>query len=345
MTLTEEDRIHFKAVAASAGLEYRLVKRAKILLALDAGQSHAEICRTMGVSTATIWRWSTRYGTKDNAPLNDAPRSGKPRIIALETHQRIVQLACSKPTDGYSSWSQRRIASHLGISQSTVQKVLANHQLKPHKVAQWCGKSPDPEFEPKMLEIVGLYLNPPENALVLCVDEKTQIQALDRTQPELPMRPGKPRRQTATYVRHGTVSLVAALAVHDGKITAQPIERNDSAHFLAFLKHLVRKYPHKHLHLIVDNLAVHKHASIQAWLRRKRKVTIHFTPTYSSWLNQVEIWFNLLTRDVIKGGIWKSREQLVTQVTTYIKAYNRDRAKPFIWTYSGSKNDFETKKL
>jgi transposase len=223
------------------------------------------------------------------------------------------------------------------MSQSTVSRLLAEAEIRPHKTEYWCGKSPDPEFEEKMLNIVGLYLNPPANALVLSVDEKTQIQALDRTQPELPLAPGRNRRQTATYVRNGTASLIAALSVHTGEITATPIESNNADNFLCFLKKLDRTYRNVHLHIIVDNLKIHSAPQVKKWLEGKRKFTMHFTPTYSSWLNQIEIWFGILTRDVLKGGIWKSKQQLVAQIMEYVKTYNETRAKPFSWTYDGTK--------
>ena len=185
-----------------------------------------------------------------------------------------------------------------------------------------------------MVTIVGLYLDPPEKALVLCVDEKTQIQALDRTQPLLPLRNGNPKRLTATYKRNGTVSLIASLAVHSGEVIANTMKSNNSVNFLSFLKKLDRTYRRKTLHIIVDNLAVHKNKEVKEWLKNKRKIKLHFTPTYSSWLNQVEIWFNILTKDVVKGGVWQSSEQLSAQLE-YVDTYNKTRAKPFEWTYTG----------
>ena len=178
-------------------------------------------------------------------------------------------------------------------------------------------------------------MSPPENAIVICVDEKTQIQALDRTQPELPLRSGNPKRHTATYKRNGTVSLIAALSVHTGEVTAKTIKSNNAENFLKFLKRLDRKYRNKKIHIIADNLSIHKHKDVKQWLEGKRKVKLHFTPTYSSWLNQVEIWFNILTKDVVKGGIWQSSQQLANQLMEYVKTYNQTRAKPFQWTYTG----------
>jgi transposase len=186
-----------------------------------------------------------------------------------------------------------------------------------------------------MLNIVGLYMNPPENALVICVDEKTQIQALDRTQPMLPLRTGNTKRLTSTYKRNGTVSLVAALSVHTGEVVARNIKSNNAQNLLSFLKSLDRRYRNRKLHIIVDNYSAHRHKDVKKWLEKKRKIQVHYTPTYSSWLNQVEIWFNILTRDVIKGGIWKSSKQLKDQLMEYVKTYNETRAKPFSWTYTG----------
>lgn len=178
-------------------------------------------------------------------------------------------------------------------------------------------------------------MNPPANAVVICVDEKTQIQALDRTQPVLPLKAKAPKRLTTTYKRNGTVALIAALAVHTGEITAKTMSSNNASNFLSFLKKLDRMYRHKTLHIIVDNLSIHKDQSVKEWLAKKRKIKLHFTPTYSSWLNQVEIWFNMLTKDVLKGGVWKSVDQLTKQMLEYIDTYNKTRAKPFAWTYTG----------
>lgn len=265
--------------------------------------------------------------------LKDAPRSGKPPIYTEKDKARVIHLACNKPTGGYTNHSQRRIAAEIGMSQTKVQNILSNHKLQPHKVHYWCGKSTDTEFEKKMLDVIGLYMNPPENAIVLSVDEKTQMQALDRTQPELPLRVGNPKRLTATYKRNGTVSLIAALAVHHGNVIAETIESNNAVNFLKFLKKIYRLHPDKHLHIIADNLSVHKHHDVKEWLERKKRITMHYTPTYSSWLNQVEIWFNILSKDVLKGGVWHSKQQLIDQLKEYITTYNQTRSKPFNWTY------------
>lgn len=336
IVLSAEQKKELEVASNGLKVERRIAMRAKIVLLLYSGHTFAQVQATMGVARAVVTKWKNRYLLLGFAGLVDKSGRGKERQFDAFDESRVLELASSKPPGGYTNWSQARIAKELGMSKATVQRILARQQLKPHKVEYWCGKSTDPEFEAKMTNIVGLYLNPPENALVISVDEKTQIQALDRSQPELPLRAGQPRRQTATYKRNGVVALIAALALHNGEVTADAIESNNSANFLRFLKRLLRKYPHKHLHVIVDNLAVHKHKSVKEWLAaHKGRITLHFTPTYSSWLNQIEIWFNILSKDVLKGGIWKSRQELVEALMEYIKTYNQTRARPFQWTYNG----------
>lgn len=333
--LSMDEKEELLTMSRSRKLEKRYVERAEIILYSEQGMSMDEIISRTGLSKPVVNKWRQRFREQGIAGLKDAPRSGKPRVITPEQQALVVEKACTKPDGGYTNWSQKRIAKEVGISQSKVFQILKKADLKPHKTEYWCGKSKDPEFEEKMINIVGLYMSPPENALVICVDEKTQIQALDRTQPKLPLKPGNPRRQTAIYKRNGTVSLIAALAVHTGEITAKTIKSNNAENFLKFLKSLDRKYRNKKLHIIADNLSIHKHKDVKQWLEGKRKIKLHFTPTYSSWLNQVEIWFNILTKDVVKGGIWQSSEQLASQLMEYVKTYNSEKAKPFKWTYTG----------
>jgi len=256
-------------------------------------------------------------------------------VIMPEERVHVMALACTTPDDASNQWSVRRLADASGFSKSSVHRILQEASLKPHKVDYWCGKSPDPEFEEKQAAILGLYLSPPENALVLSVDEKSQIQALDRMQPMLPLRPRKTKRFTHTYTRHGTTCLLAALLVHRGEIEGRCVDRHTHAEFLSFLKHLYRKYPGKDLHVIADNYSAHKHSEVMEWASKRRRLTLHFTPTYASWLNQIEIWFGILTRKVIRGGIWQSKQELVSQIMAYIRRYNQDHAMPFKWTYTG----------
>lgn len=336
ITITEQDRQSLLIMKRSLKVEKRYAQRAEVILLSLQGKQLEEIIQQTGMSRPAVNKWRQRFRKQGITGLQDAPRSGKPTVITAGQKAAVIQKACEKPEGGYTNWSQKRIAKVIGISQSKVHQILKQADLKPHKIEYWCGKSPDPEFESKMLNIVGLYMNPPENAVVICVDEKTQIQALDRTQPVLPLKEKAPKRLTATYKRNGTVALIAALAVHTGEITAKTMSSNNADNFLSFLKKLDRTYRYKTLHIIVDNLSVHKNQSVKEWLKRKRKIKLHFTPTYSSWLNQVEIWFNILTKDVLKGGIWKSVEQLTRQMLEYIVTYNKTRAKPFTWTYTGN---------
>ena len=336
ITATAEQRQMLLVMRRSLKIEKRYSQRAEVILLSLEGKSLDNIIKVTGMSRPVVNKWRQRFRVDGIDGLQDSARSGKPNVITAQQKATVIQKACEKPTGGYTNWSQKRIAEQVGISQSKVHQILKQADLKPHKIEYWCGKSPDPEFESKMVNIVGLYMNPPENAIVLCVDEKTQIQALDRTQPVLPLKEKAPKRLTATYKRNGTVALIAALAVHSGEITAKTMKSNNADNFLSFLKRLDRTYRNKTLHIIVDNLAVHKNEKVKQWLSSKRKIKLHFTPTYSSWLNQVEIWFNILSKDVLKGGVWKSVKQLSSQMMEYIDTYNKTRAKPFAWTYTGS---------
>lgn len=249
LELTTEEFSELQFLARSSKAEKRMVERAEIILCWYAGKSFVETQWQLGVSEVIINKWRKRFLNDRLDGLKDAPRSGKPPVISAAKKASVIQLATKKPAKGYTNWSQRRIAKEVGISQGKVQQILKQADLKPHKVEYWCGKSTDVEFESKMLNIVGLYMNPPDNALVLSVDEKTQIQALDRTQPVLPLKEKAPRRLTTTYKRNGTVALLAALSVHHGEITKKTVDKNNAENFLVFLKDLYRKYPRKHLHV------------------------------------------------------------------------------------------------
>lgn len=331
--ITDEVKRQLITWVRSHKVEHRLRLRARLILDWVDGETYAVSRAKNEVTDATIAKWRGRFAARGLDGLGDAPRPGQPVRYGEADRNRVIHLACQRTESGTARYSQHEIAEQCGMSQSLVSDILRASDLKPHKTEYWCGKSPDPHFEQKMIDIVGLYLDPPENALVLSVDEKTQIQALDRTQPELPLRVGNPRRLTNTYKRNGTVNLVAALAVHTGEVTARQVDRNNSENFLKFLKHLDRTYRHVQIHIVLDNLSVHKNKKINEWLAHKRKFHVHFTPTYASWLNQIEIWFSILTRDILKDGVWHSKQQLVDQLMSYIKTYNEDKAHPFKWTY------------
>ncbi|MEM0941450.1 MAG: IS630 family transposase [Bacteroidota bacterium] len=334
--LSIEEKEQLLTMSRSHKLEKRYIERAEIILLSNQGLLMEEIVAQTGLSKPVVNKWRQRFRASGVDGLKDAPRSGKPKVITPEQQAMVIEKACTKPEGGYTYWSQERIAKAVGISQSKVFQILKQADLKLHKVEYGCGSSKDPEFEEKMTNIVGFYMSPPENALVISVDEKTQIQTLKRTQPELLLKSGAPQRQTTTYKHHGTVSLIAALALHTGEETTKTIKKaNNAENLLKFLKSLDRKYRNKKLHIIADNLSIHKYKEVKKWLDGKRKIQLHFTPTHSSWLNQVEIWFNILTKDVVKGGIWQSSEQLASQLMAYVKTYNQTRAKPFRWTYAG----------
>lgn len=332
--LTQLELSELQTIVRSTKAESRMKERAQIILDWHEGRSYDETQHLRRVSRRIVAKWRSRFFELRINGLRDAARSGKPVVITEAQKNKVLHLACGKPGKGYTNWSQQRIGEQIGISQSKVNKILQEHDLKPHKVEYWCGKSTDPEFESKMLTIVGLYLHPPENAIVLCIDEKTQIQALDRTQPELPLRHGNPKRLTATYKRNGVVNLIASLAVHHGEVIAETMKSNNAVNFLKFLKKLKKLYAGKKLHIIADNFSAHKHKSVKQWIAKNKLIELHHTPTYSSWLNQVEIWFNILSKDVLKGAVWHSKQQLVEQLMEYIRTYNKERAKPFKWTYN-----------
>lgn len=334
VSLDPEEKSQLLTWVRSHKIEKRYAERAGVILCWHQGRSISETADELGLTRATVIKWRKRFGEGGLASLQDRPGRGRRRHYMAEDEARVLAKAREKPPKGFTRWSQRRLAAAVGMSASKVNEILQNARLKPHKTDYWCGRSPDPEFEQKMLEIVGLYLNPPRNALVLCVDEKTNMQALDRTQPVLPLTSGKPRRLTATYKRNGTVSLLAALSVHTGEITAEPIKRNDADTFLRFLKRLYRDNPRRTIHVVCDNLSAHKDQRVKAWIASRRRIQMHFTPTYASWLNQIEIWFGMLARDVVKGGVWKSTQQMIDQIMEYVSGYN-ETATPFEWTYTG----------
>ena len=335
LRLTDAERATLTMWTRAGTTEHRMVQRARTILLAAEGVPWAGICAQTGLSLNNSLKWQRRFFAERLEGLKDRPRKGRPPTYTPMEKVAVTALATTKPPGGCNRWSQRHLARATKMSPSTVNRILREGKLKPHKIDYWCGRSPDPEFEAKQTAIIRLYLDPPDNALVLAVDEKSQIQALDRTQPELPLAPDRPRRQTATYTRHGTVCLLAAFSVHEGEVEGRCVARTAHEEFLGFLKHLYRKHPHKHLHVICDNLSAHKHAEVKQWVAKRRRLTLHFTPTYASWLNQIEIWFHIFTRDVVRGGVWRSRQELVRQIITYIDHYNQTRAKPFKWTYTG----------
>ena len=314
-----------RALTLRAGL----ARRARIVLLASEQRSNTEIAELVGVSRPTVLLWRGRFETGGLAALEDLDRPGRPRTVS---HNEIVVATLTKPPAklGVTHWSSRLLAEQLGVSFATVAKVWRDWDLQPWRVETF-KFSTDPELEAKVKDVVGLYMNPPENAIVVCMDEKTQIQALDRTAPILPLRPGIPEKQTHDYKRNGTTSLFAALEVATGKVTDACYDRHTNAEFLHFLKLVAKAHPRRKLHVVCDNYATHKHPNIVAWLQKNPRVTLHFTPTSGSWMNMVEIFFGIITRQAIRRGTFHCVPDLKAAIRAFIDGWN-ERCEPFIWT-------------
>jgi transposase len=330
--LQPQEQARLTQVLRSTRVPAGLARRARVLLLLAQGLSLRRIRAQTGMSPRRIRAWKQNWQQRGLDGLLDAPRRGRPKKLSPAREAAILAATERRPPAPVTQWSTRRLARRLGVSHVTVMRVWHKAGLQPHRLRGYMA-SPDPEFETKAKEILGLYLDPPKKAAVFCIDEKTAIQALDRSQPSLPMRPAQPERRAVEYVRHGTVSLFAALEVHSGKVLGRCAPRHTSAAFVAFLDQAVAGHRRKTIHIILDNLAVHKTPLVQAWQEQHPRVHFHFTPTYSSWLNQVEIWLGMITRDCIRRGIFHSAADLMHTIVTYIRRYNRT-AQPFCWTYA-----------
>ncbi len=329
---TPAQRQQLEAWVHSPTISQRVVLRSKIVLQAIKGVANQVIATALGVGRPTVLLWRQRFAASGpSALLRDRPRGrGKPRLSA-ETVEGVVEATLQTKPPAATHWSVRTMAQARSISPASVQRIWAAHRLKPHLVRTF-KVSRDPQFVAKVRDIVGLYLNPPEHALVLCVDEKSQIQALDRTQPGLPLKRGRCGTMTHDYKRHGTTTLFAALNVLEGKVIGQCLPRHRHQEFLKFLRRLdAETPPHLDLHLIVDNYATHKHAAVRRWLQGHPRVHLHFTPTSSSWLNLVERWFRDLTDKRIRRGAFPSVAALEAAIMEYI-THNNVRPDPFVWT-------------
>jgi transposase len=315
----------------SGSIRAALAERAKILLLAAQGVSNTEIAQQVGCSRPTVILWRRRYTERGLDGLGDQPRSGRPQTVRRDRRAEILAATLTPPPEhlGVTHWSTRLLADELGCSHNTVARVWNEHDLKPWQ-AETFKFSTDPELEAKVRDVVGLYLNPPERAIVVCVDEKSQIQALQRTQPGLPVRPGSSERRTHDYVRHGTTTLFAALEVATGRVTDQCFPRHRHGEFLAFLKQVAAAYPRRQLHIVLDNYGTHTHAKVTAWLARHQRIHLHFTPTSASWMNLVEVFFSIITRQAIRRGDFASVGDLMTAIRRFIDAWN-DRCQPFVW--------------
>lgn len=329
--ITPAERSDLRAIVRSRSLPHAVVRRARIVLLSAEGTSNRAVARQCGVSAPVVSLWRQRYQQRGLAGLHAELRPGRPRSHSDEEVAGLLRKVLHSTPPAATHWSVRSVAAHTGISKSTVARYFALFGLQPHRTKSF-KLSTDPFFVEKLRDIVGLYLNPPDKALVLCVDEKSQVQALERTQPVLPMGLGYVEGVTHDYYRHGTTTLFAALDILAGDVFWQCKPRHRHQEFLSFLKHLDTNMPAAlDLHLVVDNYATHKHPKVKAWLVRHPRFHLHFTPTYSSWLNQVERWFALITQQAIRRGSFRSVRELVQKIDTYVAHYNA-HSRPFVWT-------------
>jgi transposase len=332
LRMTVAQRKTLEVMARSRTAPHRMVIRAKVLLLAAEGVPNARIGAEVGVSVPTVRQWRARFAAQGLTEFGKVAvgRGRKPSIPA-EKVEEIVRLTQTGRPDGETHWSNRSMAKAVGVSPATVQRVWSSRGLKPHLVKTF-KLSNDPRFDEKLIDVVGLYLNPPEQAVVLCMDEKSSVQALDRTQASLPMKKGRAGTMTHDYKRHGTTTLFAALNVLTGAVIGQCLPRHRHEEFLKFLRRIDREVPKGlQVHLILDNYATHKHADVTKWLDKHRRFHLHFTPTSSSWLNLVERWFREITDKAIRRGVFHSVPDLITAIETYLDANNAD-PKPFVWT-------------
>ena len=333
LVLREGDRKRLGELARRPSVPSGLAQRARIVLLAADGLPNAQIARTVGVSRPTVIGWRDRYQAGGMGALEDQPRSGRPAVID-EIDVVVATLASHgrpPPRLGITHWSARFLAAELGISFASVARIWRKWNIQPHRIETF-KFSTDPELDFKVRDVVGLYLAPPEGAVVVSVDEKSQIQALDRTAPMLPLRPGLPARQTHDYKRNGTTTLFAALEVATGKITADACyPRHRHQEFLRFLKKVAAAHPAVDLHVVADNYATHKHPQVKAWLKDNPRITLHFTPTGCSWLNMAEIFFAIITRQAIRRGTFRPVKELTAAIGAFTDAYN-ERCQPFAWT-------------
>jgi transposase len=329
VVLRDGDRERLSGLVRASSAPAGLVQRARIVLLAAEGATNTEIAARVGATRQTVVTWRRRYVDGGLAALADADRPGRPPV---HDEVEVVVATLEPPPEelGVTHWSTRLLADHLGMSFATVARIWRKWKLQPWRIETF-KFSTDPELEAKIRDVVGLYLAPPHQAVVVCVDEKSQIQALDRTAPILPLRPDMPAKQTHDYVRHGTTTLFAALEVATGKVTDRCYDRHRHEEFLAFLKVVAKAYPRVKLHIVCDNYATHKHPAIQAWLGKNPRVTMHFTPTSGSWLNLVEIFFGIITRQAIRRGTHRSVAELIDAIEAFIDGWN-DRCQPFAWT-------------
>jgi transposase len=331
--LTTEQRTELETRARSRRGRADTARRARVILLLADGDSYARITATTGCSSRTIALWKQRFEADGIAGLVARHRGSKRTVLTPTLQARILAWTRRAPPDGVTHWSTRSLGRHLGVHHTIIARAWRDAGLQPHRLERYM-RSTDPEFETKAADVIGLYLDPPQHAIVFCIDEKTAIQALDRIDPVLPLSPGRAERHGFEYYRHGTLSLYAALNTYTGEVLGSAVPRHTSEEFVAFLDAVVATQPRRReIHIIVDNLSAHKTQRVRTFLAAHPTVHLHYTPTYSSWLNQVELWFSKIERDVIARGIFTSLSDLRRKLMRYIKQYNKT-AKPFRWSYA-----------
>jgi len=333
LILSDDEREQLQSWARRRKTSQALALRSRIVLECARGAENNAVAERLAVTPQTVSKWRNRFVTMRLDGLTDAPRTGKPRTIEDEQVEAVIIRTLESTPKDATHWSTRSMANEMGLSQSAISRIWRAFGLQPHRQETF-KLSTDPLFVEKTRDIVGLYLDPPVKAMVLCVDEKSQIQALDRTQPILPLAPGIPERRTHDYMRHGTTSLFAALDVATGKVIGQLHRRHRSQEFLKFLRTIDASVPADlDIHLIMDNYGTHKTPAVQRWFARHPRFHVHFTPTSASWLNQVERWFAALTQKQIRRGTHRSTQQLETAIRAYLEIYN-ENPKPFVWSKS-----------
>jgi transposase len=334
--LTTEERNELVALTRRRKTAQQLAMRARIILACAEGLANKDVAARLGVSKQMVTRWRVRFARERLDGIYDEPRPGAPRTITDAKIEKAVVDTLEETPKGATHWSTRSMAKHMGLSQSTISRIWRAFELQPHR-SETFKLSKDPLLVPKVRDIVGLYMNPPDHAVVLCLDEKSQIQALNRTQPLLPMRPGKPERRSHDYERNGTTSLFAALDIKTGRVIGELYRRHRAVELRKFLNVIDVTVPsHLEVHIVLDNYGTHKAPAIQRWLKKHPRFHMHFTPTYSSWLNQVERWFAGLTDKAIRRGSHYSVRELEDAIRAYLDASN-DEPKPFVWTKSADR--------
>ncbi len=326
--LTKKERDQLISMQRAGTTEQRMVQRISIILAAAEGHNNEEVANQCGCNIHTARLWRNRWLEEGFEGLKDAQGRGKKPIYTAEMEAKIIAETLNPPED-CTHWSARRLAKHLGISKDAVHRVWKRHKLQPHRQETF-KYSKDPELVEKVIDIAGLYLDPPKKAIVLCVDEKSQIQALDRTQPLLPIKMGHPECRTHDYKRNGTTTLFAALNIATGEVVGKCKERHRHQEFLNFLNTIDKHFPKGDIHLILDNYCTHKHEKVKKWFARRPRYHVHFTPTSASWLNQVETWFSVLSRQAVRRGTFTSVKVLIQAIYRFIDNWN-DNASPFKW--------------